>query len=142
MSTKLPSANIAELAAIALDFLQSSESGDSRALSELTPDAAWRGSIERLAAWSKDPHQLFEADLEAPATEVIQWTYELAQAIRDLGASPPLRVVPTGDGGIVLEFQRGTDFDTLEITPAGAIEIVRFNGNRVVRREQLFVARH
>ena len=57
--------------------------------------------IERqLAEWARDPAQLQEDDLTAPSAATIARLLSVAVSLRDHGAGPPARVVPTGDGGI------------------------------------------
>ncbi|HEX3998491.1 MAG TPA: hypothetical protein VHX65_08080 [Pirellulales bacterium] len=48
--------------------------------------------------------------------------------------SPPLRIVPDVQGGIVFEFEWGQMFESLHIPPVSNIEYRVFNGNRHVSR--------
>src|SRR5690348_11187760 len=76
----------------------------------------WTSLIEgQLAAWARDPTQLQEEDYTAPTTETIAQASSVASALRDQGAPPPSRVVPTGDGGIAFQFERGHEFISIEI---------------------------
>ena len=60
-----------------------------------------------------------------------------AEAVRDLGWPPPLRVVPTGDGGISFERREGSVSQSIEIAPDGSIEMITIVASRLVHRQRL-----
>jgi hypothetical protein len=134
MSTRLPS-KIEEHAARVLRFLQA---GDEHTVTNGILGSTlgrWDLIDEQLSQWIADPGALADDDLEPPTVEILQQGVELAHLLRDLGAVAPLRLVSTGDSGIMFEFQSLSHFDTVEVGVDG-IELVRFVDARVVRREQ------
>lgn len=57
-----------------------------------------------------------------------------SQARRDQGLSPPDQIVPTGDGGIALQFERDPEFVSIEIEPEGLVELLVFDGGKLKHR--------
>ena len=57
--------------------------------------------------------------------------------MRDHGAPPPTRIVPTGEGGIALQFERGRDFVSIEIEHEGVVELLVFEEGRLKHRAAL-----
>lgn len=98
----------------------------------------WADIIEgRLADWTRDPTQLEEEDLTAPNAETIARACLVASTLRDKGASPPNRVVPTGDGGIAFQFERDREFISVEVEPEGVVELLVFEDGQLKHRSAL-----
>ena len=98
----------------------------------------WADIIEgRLADWARDTTQLEEEGLTAPNAATIARAFLVASTLRDKGASPPDRVVPTGDGGIAFQFERGREFISVEVEPEGVVELLVFEEGRLKHRVTL-----
>lgn len=119
------------------------EPGEQNATSDATGNEGsgrigWADIIEgRLADWARDPTQLEEGDLTAPNAATIARACLVASTLRDKGASPPDRVVPTGDGGIAFQFERGREFMSVEVEPEGVVELLVFEEGRLKHRVTL-----
>lgn len=101
---------------------------------------AWQEVIdEKLIEWGRDPGQLAEDDLIPPTRESVQRATRIALAFRDDGDPPPLRVVPDGDGGIVLERWRDSLTESIEIDAQGVAEYVVCRHGRVTQRSRFDV---
>jgi hypothetical protein len=99
---------------------------------------AWQQIIDRdLVEWGLDPSQLEDDGLPAPSRAIIGSACRIAQACRDAGWKPPLRVVPTGAGGIMFERREGAVFETLEIRPDGTVELALYENSRLRFRRRL-----
>ena len=97
---------------------------------------AWQEVIdEKLIEWGRDPDQLAEDDLIPPTRESVQQATRIALAFRNRGLPPPLRVVPDGDGGIVLERWSESCSVSIEIDAQGFAEFVECCQGRVTQRE-------
>lgn len=98
----------------------------------------WAAIIEgRLAEWARDPAQLEDEDLTAPNAATIARAFLVARSLREQGAPPPCRVVPTGDGGIAFQFERGREFLSIEVEPEGLVELLVFDDGRLKHRSAL-----
>lgn len=98
----------------------------------------WRDVInEPLIDWGKDPSQLEDEGIEAPSRALITFVSEYAMCLRRFGWPPPLRVVPSGDGGIVFELKSGPYFQSLEFDKDGTVELVTFKDSKFVTRIEL-----
>jgi len=96
----------------------------------------WQRVIDNpLIEWGRDPGQLAEADITPPSASTIRKACELAALLGDAGEKPPVRVVPTVEGGVVFERQRGSTFEAIEVMPDGQIEYRRFVNSRLVTQE-------
>src|SRR5437588_499127 len=75
----------------------------------------WQGFLEKLQEWTRDPMQFEDDGLHAPSADVIERACRVAIMCRDLDWPPPMRVVPTGAGGVIFEHSSGDIYETLEI---------------------------
>jgi hypothetical protein len=91
----------------------------------------------QLADWARDPAQLAEDDLTAPNAATIARASLVASTLHENGAQSPNRVVPTGDGGIAFQFERGHEFISIEVEPEGVIELLAFDDGRLRHRSTL-----
>ena len=100
----------------------------------------WDDIIDRkLVEWGRDPKALEEDELLPPTFESVQTAIQIATVLRDMDATPPMRIVPDGDGGIVLERWSGNRTESFEIDARGRIEWVVWVDRRVDRRIELLI---
>ena len=93
---------------------------------------AWQAILDyTLVEWGRNPSQLAEDGLIPPSAYAIVVACQVAQLLRDHDKDAPLRVVPTGDGGIVFERRQGEIFETLEIQDDGSVEWAIFSNGRL-----------
>jgi hypothetical protein len=96
---------------------------------------AWDNCVNsKLIEWGRDPAQLEEEELIPPTRDAIASAVRIAIYFRDQGIVAPDRVVPDGDGGIVLERWSGPFSESFEISSDGRIEYVSCWDRRVVER--------
>lgn len=110
---------------------------DSRAASDedRRKSAAWASFIQgQLADWRRNPRQLEDDDIEVPSAGTIDRATAVAISMRDKGLPPPDRIVPTGDGGIALQFERNNEFISIEVEPEGLVELLVFCDGRLTHR--------
>jgi hypothetical protein len=106
---------------------------------ESTPSRdAWQVMIDRtLTRWICDSialKNLEDDGIDAPSKEAMANARELAYYLRDAGLPAPLRIVPTGDGGVTFQYESGTDFDSIETDAGGKSEFFHFQHDRLVSR--------
>ena len=89
---------------------------------------------EKINLWKNNPAALAEEDFTPPTWVAIQLAHRFAIRMRDVGADPPLRVVPDGDGGIVFEKRTGTTVELVECTGEGVLEYIIVKDSRVTFR--------
>ena len=75
-----------------------------------------------------------EACLVPPSTKAISMACQVTRMLQD--RPPPLRVTPSGDGGIVFERSTGEVFETIEIQEDGSVERATFRNSRLHSRER------
>ncbi|MCH8252238.1 MAG: hypothetical protein IID36_07275 [Planctomycetes bacterium] len=95
--------------------------------------------ISKLVEWGRNPDLLAEDDLIAPTPEAIERAIKIAEHLEVDGSPPPMRVVPDGDGGIVLEHSCGSVTTSIEIASDGSAECVECVDGRVVRCDEYHV---
>lgn len=96
---------------------------------------AWADIIDlKLVEWGRNPDQLEEEELLPPSRAAIDSAVRIAMTFRDCGVYAPNRVVPDGDGGIVLERWSGSFSESFEIFSDGQIEYVSCRDHHVVER--------
>ncbi|MFM9959928.1 MAG: hypothetical protein ACKV2Q_01740 [Planctomycetaceae bacterium] len=97
----------------------------------------WQTILEKwLWNWDRDPSQLEDEGISAPSAETIHRACEMALSLRDTGLLAPQRVAATGDGGIVLAWEKGLALSTLEVDADGTIEVVNFENAQVVSQHR------
>jgi hypothetical protein len=98
---------------------------------------SWDLIEKQLIEWGCDPSQLDEEGTVAPSPDTIQLAIQVAIELGRQDWAAPTRVVPDAHGGVVFEFQRRFDFESLHIMPDGNIERRLFKNHRLVVREIL-----
>jgi hypothetical protein len=90
-----------------------------------------------LIEWGKDPSILADEGLVPPSKEIIHLACQWAKDRCESGWSPPVRVVPDGEGGICFENQVRSCFQSLNIRADRTVELLTFEDCRLVAREKL-----
>jgi len=116
-----------------------SSSASSRGTSPRIIDAdGWRSVIDNyLVDWGQDPGRLEDDGIVPPSGIAVNAACTVALLLRDQAIPAPLRVVPTGDGGIVFEWELGAAFYTLEVEQDGTIELSSFSDGRHIETRSL-----
>jgi hypothetical protein len=108
----------------------------------LTSRDDWQELIDyKLIEWGRDPDQLAEHELIPPTTRAVQRAIQIAKELQARKALPPMRVVPDGDGGIVMERWCGPWSVSIEIDHHGVTELVVVRDCHVVDRRPYDVGR-
>lgn len=94
----------------------------------------WSPVIDTLRAWRESPEELGDDFVEAPSHETLELALQIAESLSEKGLSPPLRVVPTVDGGIAFEHRIGDDLEIVEIDADGTVEFMVFRSSRLIER--------
>ncbi len=97
----------------------------------------WQQAIDKCVAWGESPSKVDEDDLESPSREAASRAGTLLARLRDNGGAPPTWVVPTGEGGIMLELIRGNQSTSFEIESDGSAEYRLFGNSRLILREEV-----
>ena len=112
--------------------------GSSSEREPISSSSEWSALIDgQLATWAHNPAQLEDDDVRAPSVAIIKKTSLVAASLRDHEAPAPTRIVPTGDGGIAMQFERGREFISIEIEPEGLVELLVFKEGRLTHRAAL-----
>lgn len=94
----------------------------------------WQRIIDStLIEWGRDPAQLEDEGVTAPAGAIIDRANELAMIFRDKGWVPPKRVVTSPDGGIVFERWHGPVLEQIEVAENGEILVALFEHSRLAQ---------
>lgn len=109
---------------------------------EFPEEHSWRELINKLWCWEPVAEQEDEDGRITPSRNAIQVARELVNCLRSARSGGlPRRVVPDGDGGIIIELPGEEGFSaSLEIDASGAIEFFLFTGTKVLIREQVNLA--
>ena len=95
----------------------------------------WQEVIDqKLVDWGRNPDQLAEDNLIPPTRTAVTTAVRIALQMRDKDLPPPIRIVPDGDGGIVLERWCDDLSEAIEIERSGSAEYVQSHAHRVVHR--------
>lgn len=94
----------------------------------------WRRTFDKLEAWFRDPSVTRDDDIEPPTREIIDLVAGVASHNQRCGAPAPTRMMPNGEGGIVLEWVKGDDVFTWEFESDGCLEVTHYSGGRRVSR--------
>lgn len=98
----------------------------------------WQRIIDEfLVEWGRDPAILDDDSIVSPSSAIINYACQWAMHLRDVGAPPPIRAVPDGDGGIAFERRNGDCFESLEIREDRGVELITFRNCRIVSRVTL-----
>lgn len=116
---------------------------DARAASRFVPnlghwnlvvDDGWGEALDKLGRWAADPSSLADDDVEEPAAATVRLALVLARQFRQRGMSPPTRVMPNGEAGILLEWVRGNSRTLWEVDDRHRWERSVFEGGRCTHR--------
>jgi hypothetical protein len=97
---------------------------------------AWNEIIDtRLIEWGLDARDFEDEGIRPPSSTTLSLAGRIAAAMRDKGCSPPTRVVPDTNGGIVFERRQNEVFETIRVSADGDIEQCLFVNGRLLHRE-------
>ena len=108
---------------------------DVLASSEVDDRALWDEALEAILSWRSNPEHFAPED--RPDLPVVDAAIDYAVDVRDLGASPPSSIVPSGSGCVAFEWRAGEETLIVEFVDSGEAVLTRFVGNRVVEKERL-----
>jgi hypothetical protein len=95
----------------------------------------WQEVIDtKLIDWGRNPDQLAEVELIPPSRDAVRVAVRIAGWMRSADRPPPSRVVPDGDGGIVMERWEGVASEAIEIDRIGHAQYVYVRDHHVVKR--------
>lgn len=85
---------------------------------------------------ASDQDDLADDGITLPSRKALSVACRIAFRLRECSWPLPasLRVVPNADGGIVLEWEDGPFFRTIEVDEDGAVEFCEFHGQKLSRR--------
>lgn len=96
----------------------------------------WQHVIDRtLIEWGRNPSAVEDEGVQPPSAESAATAIRVAESVRDDNGLPPLRVVPSGDGGICFERGDRQSYEMIEVCPDGSAEHFTFVKSRLVRRQ-------
>ncbi len=95
----------------------------------------WNAADAQLGAWLLDPVSAVDPDALAPSKISLAVAIQLASTLRFQGEPSPSAVVPDANGGILFEWQVGSESRSIEIDEGGhAEEVLIRDGHRIFRR--------
>jgi hypothetical protein len=100
----------------------------------------WLVVQKELDSLAQKSQELSASDLTPPAPIALENARRLLQALRTQNLTTPSRILPDGQGGVVLEWldvQRREILRTIEITSNGDIERADFANNRLQSRHSV-----
>ncbi len=99
--------------------------------------ASWERAKDRLIRWWRDPGVLEDDDFVVPSRATLHAAIQIASSLQQSQESPPLRVVPDGEGGISFERRDGQVFESLNVLEDGTVELLLFRNCRLCSRTRL-----
>ncbi|HET6883904.1 MAG TPA: hypothetical protein VFI31_27365 [Pirellulales bacterium] len=97
----------------------------------------WQRIEALLSKWSQKQPLRDEDGVEWPSPALVEVALNLARSLEGQALHPPSRVVPNGEGGVVFEFQREHQLQTMEVDADGSIELCRFEDSQLVDRSRI-----
>lgn len=93
---------------------------------------SWKNVIEdRLVEWGRQRTVCDEEGFISPSSIAVDTAIEIARTLQG-NHSPPTRVVPNGEGGIVFEKEINSSFTAIEIFETGSFEVRSFLDCRLI----------
>lgn len=100
--------------------------------------AGWQRVIDGvLHEWEARRQLVDEDGIEWPAPAIVAIARKLASSLQSQEMRPPKRAVPSGEGGIVFEWQHEQELQTMEIEADGSIELCCFSETKLTSRSRL-----
>lgn len=99
----------------------------------------WSTVARKVASWLLDPPSVDDEDLIAPTRLAIESAEIMFSFAEESNWALPSRVVPDGDGGIVLERHEGDVFWSVAIDDGGEVEIMLLDRGKVVGRKSIII---
>jgi len=98
-------------------------------------ESAWLNIDSTLERMAQHPASAVDPDSIAPSILSIRTAARVCSLLQFLAQEPPTAVVPDSNGGILLEWQHGSDSRWIEISESGEMEQVLIrDGKRIFRR--------
>jgi hypothetical protein len=119
------------------NVLDADERGKNSAFPKVAPEYArvWQAWLDdKLSDWERNPAQFDEEGFAPPSKMSLEKASQIARNWRDRTWEAPERIVPNGEGGIVLEWRAGPDAETVEIDAIGEVETISYRDCRVRHR--------
>ncbi len=99
---------------------------------------AWQEQVNRLIEWGRRAEQVDEEGFQFPTLPAIRVAFELLRTLRDARKPLPVRIVPTGDGGVSIELVSGPMFAArFDIDEAGVAEFLAFKDCKLLTRHTI-----
>jgi hypothetical protein len=107
------------------------------AFDELDRLSRWDVLIEAtIARWERDPSAIEDDGVTPPTRAALSRARWHAVLLRNSGANPPSRIVPTGDGGVSVEFGPLGDCDCFEFRDTG-LDVLYYRNHRLTRLDEV-----
>lgn len=97
----------------------------------------WDAVIDTLLDWLKHPDELDYEEIIPPSRTIIGRACDIASWLRSRGSTPPLRVVPDGEGGISFEVRRKNSFQSLNLLKDSSVEQLLFRDHELIHRDSM-----
>jgi len=98
----------------------------------------WESVVARtLSLWIADPSLLQAEEIDPPDQSLIEKVKRFS--LEKLGSQFPApdRVLPNGDSGVAFEWDDGVNYTCLEFKKDDTIEVVKTDGDQIVRQRSL-----
>ena len=97
----------------------------------------WTAVIDTLLDWLIHPDQLDYEEIILPSRKIIKQACDKAKELRSQNYTPPLRVVPDGEGGISFEFRWKNYFKSINLLEDSSIEELLFRDHELIWRDSM-----
>lgn len=97
----------------------------------------WLKIFETLHVWCESTSLLDYEEIEPPSCEIVIFVLQKGKELMQAGFAGPDRVIPDGEGGIVLKWRLDTNLTVLNFEVDGGIERIVFQNNKIVERHIL-----
>ena len=95
----------------------------------------WRKIIDRtLIEWGCHPDNIEDDGVDPPTAAAIARANLIVCELRDEGTPLPANLAPNGDGGIVLHYEFGDAFLTIEVDSIGDCELRVLENGRLTKQ--------
>ena len=99
-------------------------------------DYDWEKIVqETLVTWCNALSQFEDKDFEPPTRKTLCDAISLAKTLKERGWPPPTRIVPSVEGGVILERYAAPYLVTMELLNDGEIEYISFKDCKIMHRQ-------
>lgn len=92
----------------------------------------WQAIAGRIVAWEYDP--TVAGDMTPPTADARNMAVQFCDAFADQGAPEPSRAIPTGDGGIIFEWEFPAYYLSVEVNADGGWERIVYQDGKIIDR--------